>query len=150
MVKINKLWFFVICISICITSCNITRNVPDGYFLMNSNKIIVNKKVPFKEDLREVPKTDIGFADRKSVDAAKALISKATLHADNVVDALPTNPFLQHFFGYLESVSLSKPLIKPEDEAKQDVQMMLDNASEEIEISRLVYHLMTYLSKRLV
>ena len=90
-------------------------------------------QLPFKEDLREVPKQDIGFADRKSVDAAKALISKATLHADNVKDALPANPFLQHFFGYLESVSLSKPLLKPEDEAKQDVQMMLDNASEEIE-----------------
>ena len=56
MVKINNLWFFVICISICITSCNITRNVPDGYFLMNSNKIVVKKKVPFKDDLTDILK----------------------------------------------------------------------------------------------
>ena len=56
MVKINKLWFFVICISICITSCNITRNVPDGYFLMNSNKIVVKEKVTFKDDLTDILK----------------------------------------------------------------------------------------------
>ena len=56
MVKINKLWFFVICISICITSCNITRNVPDGYFFMNSNKIVVKEKVTFKDDLTDILK----------------------------------------------------------------------------------------------
>lgn len=56
MVKINKLWFCVICIFICITSCNITKNVPDGYFLMNSNKILVKEKVPFKDDLTDILK----------------------------------------------------------------------------------------------
>ena len=46
----------MICIFICITSCNITKNVPDGYFLMNSNKILVKEKVPFKDDLTDILK----------------------------------------------------------------------------------------------
>lgn len=91
-------------------------------------------QLPFKEDVREVPKSDIGFADRKSVDAAKDLIAKATLHTDDdLVSSLPENPLLKHFFGFLESVSLGKPLKEVEDEAKMDVQQMLDTASEEIE-----------------
>ena len=56
MVKISKVCFYFLCISICVVSCNITKNVPDGYFLMNSNKIIVKQKVSFKDDLTDILK----------------------------------------------------------------------------------------------
>ena len=54
MVKISKLWLGLLCISICLVGCNITRNVPDGYYLMNSNKIVVEQKVSFKDDLTAI------------------------------------------------------------------------------------------------
>lgn len=91
--------------------------------------------LPFKEDLREVPQKDICFADRRSVDAAKDLIKKSTLRVEegsSFADNLPPNPWLRHFFGYLESVSIGRPLVDVEDDAKMDVEGMLRTASEEI------------------
>eukprot|EP00581_Thalassiosira_minuscula_P008296 CAMPEP_0183702362 /NCGR_PEP_ID=MMETSP0737-20130205/489_1 /TAXON_ID=385413 /ORGANISM="Thalassiosira miniscula, Strain CCMP1093" /LENGTH=727 /DNA_ID=CAMNT_0025928959 /DNA_START=44 /DNA_END=2227 /DNA_ORIENTATION=- len=91
-------------------------------------------QLPYKEDVRKVPQNDIGYADPASVDAAKRLISKATLNFEgDFVSCLPENPWLKHFFGYLESVSLGRPLGKVEDDAKMDVERMLETASEEIE-----------------
>ena len=90
--------------------------------------------LPYKEDIRKVAQSDIGFADRNSVDAAKNLISKSTLNFGNdFASCLPENPWLKHFFGYLESVSLGRALGEVEDEAKMDVEQMLETASEEIE-----------------
>lgn len=89
--------------------------------------------IPFKEDVRAVNENDIGIAERISVDAAKRLISKSVLHFDDFASCLPENPYLKHFFGYLESVSLGKPLGPVEDDAKMDVQQMLESAGEEIE-----------------
>jgi len=89
--------------------------------------------IPFKEDVRAVNEKDIGIAERSSVDAAKRLISKSVLHFDDFASCLPENPHLKHFFGYLESVSLGKALGPVEDDAKMDVQQMLENAGEEIE-----------------
>mgnify|MGYP001208565799 CR=1 FL=1 len=34
MVKISKLWLCVLWVSICLVSCNITRNVPEGYYFL--------------------------------------------------------------------------------------------------------------------
>ena len=56
MVNISKLCFLSICIAFCIASCNITKNVPKGYYLLNSNKITINQKVSFKDDLNEILK----------------------------------------------------------------------------------------------
>lgn len=39
-----------------VVSCNITKNVPEGYFLMNSNKIAVEQKISFKDDLTDILK----------------------------------------------------------------------------------------------
>ncbi len=39
-----------------LASCNITKNVPEGYFLMNSNKITVDQKISFKDDLTDILK----------------------------------------------------------------------------------------------
>lgn len=89
--------------------------------------------IPYKEDTREVNKMDLEDADRSLVDAAKSLISKSVLHFDNFASCLPENPYLKHFFGYLESVSLGKPLGPVEDDAKMDVQQMIESAGEEIE-----------------
>lgn len=90
-------------------------------------------QLPYKEDTRKVLPSDIGFADRNSVDAAKKLISKATLNFDHFESCLPENPWLKHFFGYLESVSLGRALGEVEDDTKMDVQQMLENAIKEIE-----------------
>lgn len=91
-------------------------------------------QLPFKEDVRTVSKSDIGFANRKSVDAAKDMITKSTLRFDDpLVTCLPPNPLLKHFFGFLESLSLGKPLPEKEDEAKMDEQQMLDSAGEQIQ-----------------
>ena len=46
----------MMCISIGLASCNITKNVPEGYFLMNSNKITVDQKISFKDDLTDILK----------------------------------------------------------------------------------------------
>lgn len=48
-------------------------------------------------------------------------------------NGLTFQPWLRHFFGYLESVSLGRPLGEVEDDAKMNVQGMLENACEEIE-----------------
>ena len=56
MVNISKLCFFSICMTFCIASCNITKNVPNGYYLLKSDKIILNEKVSFKDDLNEILK----------------------------------------------------------------------------------------------
>ncbi len=89
--------------------------------------------IPYKEDVRVVSEQDMGNADRGSVDAAKRLIGKSTLHFDDFVSCLPENPYLKHFFGYLESVSLGKPLGPVEDDAKMDAKQMIESAGEEIE-----------------
>ena len=46
----------MMCISMGLASCNITKNVPEGYFLMNSNKITVDQKISFKDDLTDILK----------------------------------------------------------------------------------------------
>mmetsp|Transcript_32702 Transcript_32702/g.70599 ORF Transcript_32702/g.70599 Transcript_32702/m.70599 type:complete len:287 (+) Transcript_32702:1497-2357(+) len=94
-------------------------------------------QLPYKEDTRKVLPSDIGFADRNSVDAAKRLISKAILNFDHFESCLPENPWLKHFFGYLESVSLGRALEEVEDDTKMDVQQMLENAMKEIELFSL-------------
>ena len=88
--------------------------------------------LPFKEDTRTVNQNEIGFADQESVDAAKQLISKCTLRFEDFAATLPENPWLKHFFGYLESVTLGKNLLQIEDDAKMDVEQMIENACEEI------------------
>mmetsp|Transcript_44054 Transcript_44054/g.93790 ORF Transcript_44054/g.93790 Transcript_44054/m.93790 type:complete len:711 (+) Transcript_44054:140-2272(+) len=91
-------------------------------------------QLPFREDTRNVPQSDIGFADRNAVDAAKDLISKTTLNlSEDFESCLPENPWLKHFFGYLESVSLGRALGEVEDDARMDADRMLKNAAEEIE-----------------
>ena len=42
-------------------------------------------------DVRDVPHKDIGPADRDSVDAAKRMIEKCTLHCDATDSALVAN-----------------------------------------------------------
>jgi ATP-dependent DNA helicase 2 subunit 1 len=90
-------------------------------------------QLPYREDVRDVPEKDIGFADRDSVDAAKRLISKCVLRFDDFASCLPENPYLKHFFGYLESVSLGKKLGRVEDDARMDVHFMMKDAMDEIE-----------------
>ena len=90
--------------------------------------------IPYKEDLRAVNEKDVGIADRSSVDAAKSLITKSVLHFDDdFASCLPENPYLKHFFGFLESVSLGKPLEPVDDDAKMDIQQMRESAGAEIE-----------------
>ena len=103
-----------------------TKNDDSGGFLVT--------QLPYKEDTRAVPQSDIGFADRESVDAAKGIIEKSVMNRGEhaFTDLLPENPWLKHFFGYLESVSLGQPLQDVEDNAKMDVDQMLKVASEEI------------------
>lgn len=90
--------------------------------------------LPYREDVREVPPGDVGRADRGAVDAAKDLIAKATLNFPGDFEAcLPENPWLEHFFGYLESVSLGRALGEVEDDTRMDAERMLETAREEIE-----------------
>ncbi|KAL7547793.1 hypothetical protein ACHAWF_011058 [Thalassiosira exigua] len=100
-----------------------TKDESTGFLLIH---------LPYKEDTREVSHNDIGFADQNSVNAAKRLILKSTLQCDDFAATLPENPWLRHFFGYLESVSLGRPLGEVEDDAKMDVERMLETAGEEI------------------
>ncbi|KAL9188308.1 hypothetical protein ACHAXT_006686 [Thalassiosira profunda] len=88
--------------------------------------------LPYKEDVRAVAQSDIGYADRSSVDSAKEMIAKSTLQFEDFAGSLPANPWLKHFFGYLESVSLGRPLGEVEDDAKMDAEMMRKTAGEEI------------------
>lgn len=100
----------------------------------SSNGGLLIMQLPFKEDLREVAKEDIGFADQDAVDAAKNLISTSTVnHEGNFSEMLPENPWLKHFFGYLESVSLGRELDEVEDETKMDVEGLLSVARQQIE-----------------
>ena len=93
---------------------------------------------PFKDDIRLVPGNDIGFADRKTVDAAKSLISKSILLNVRLGEDFE-NPVLKYFFNYLESVSLGKELeATVEDDAKMDVQQMIAVARKEIESFSLI------------
>ncbi|KAL3817675.1 hypothetical protein ACHAXA_002824 [Cyclostephanos tholiformis] len=89
-------------------------------------------QLPFREDVRDVHDRDIGLADRDSVEAAKRLISKCTLRFDDFASCLPENPYLKHFFGYLESVSLGNRLGPVDDDTRMDVRSMMKNANEEI------------------
>ena len=98
----------------------------------NGGLLIV--QLPFKEDVREVAKEDIGVADQVAVDAAKSLISKSNVQYEGELsDILPENPWLKHFFGYLESISLGRPLDEVQDDTKIDVEGMLAAARKEIE-----------------
>uniref|UniRef100_A0A6U3Y072 SAP domain-containing protein n=1 Tax=Skeletonema marinoi TaxID=267567 RepID=A0A6U3Y072_9STRA len=100
----------------------------------SSNGGLLIMPLPFKEDVREVAKEDIGFADQEAVDAAKNLISKSTVnHEGNFSEMLPENPWLKHFFGYLESISLGRELDEVEDETKMDVEGLLAVARQQIE-----------------
>eukprot|EP00574_Skeletonema_japonicum_P002359 CAMPEP_0201723992 /NCGR_PEP_ID=MMETSP0593-20130828/7847_1 /ASSEMBLY_ACC=CAM_ASM_000672 /TAXON_ID=267983 /ORGANISM="Skeletonema japonicum, Strain CCMP2506" /LENGTH=712 /DNA_ID=CAMNT_0048215169 /DNA_START=85 /DNA_END=2223 /DNA_ORIENTATION=+ len=100
----------------------------------SSNGGLLIMQLPFKEDVREVAKEDIGFADQDAVDAAKNLIATSTVnHEGNFSEMLPENPWLKHFFGYLESVSLGRELDEVEDETKMDVEGLLAVARQQIE-----------------
>ncbi|KAL7497365.1 hypothetical protein ACHAWT_006377 [Skeletonema menzelii] len=100
----------------------------------SSNGGLLIMQLPFNEDVREVATEDIGFADQEAVDAAKNLIAKCTVNHDgNFSEMLPENPWLKHFFGYLESVSLGRELDEVEDETKMDVEGLLAVARQEIE-----------------
>lgn len=100
----------------------------------SSNGGLLIMQLPFKEDVREVAKEDIGFADQDAVDAAKNLILTSTVnHEGNFSEMLPENPWLKHFFGYLESVSLGRELDEVEDETKMDVEGLLAVARQQIE-----------------
>jgi ATP-dependent DNA helicase 2 subunit 1 len=92
-------------------------------------------QLPYREDVRDVPVGDVGSADRDSVDAAQRLIAKCAIRLDggDFASCLPENPYLKHFFGYLESVSLGRELGRVDDDARMDVHHMTENASEEIE-----------------
>jgi non-homologous end joining protein Ku len=100
----------------------------------STNGGLLIMQLPFKEDVREVAKEDIGFADQEAVDAAKKLILKSELkHDGDIGDMLPENPWLKHFFGYLESISLGRELDEVQDDTKMDVEGILAVARKEIE-----------------
>ena len=92
-------------------------------------------QLPYREDVRDVPDGDIGFSDQVCVDAAKRLIAKCPIRfdGDDFASCLPENPYLKHFFGYLESVSLGKELGRVDDDSRMDVRSMTEHAGEEIE-----------------
>tara|TARA_B100001287_G_C22685574_1_gene533347 strand:- start:149 stop:2833 length:2685 start_codon:yes stop_codon:yes gene_type:complete len=56
MMKINKLWLFYILLVLCLSACAISKNVPEGYFLLKSNKIDYAQKVNFTHDLEAILK----------------------------------------------------------------------------------------------
>ena len=100
----------------------------------STNGGLLVMQLPFKEDVREVAKEDIGLADQEVVDAAKSLIMKSSInHEDAISDMLPENPWLKHFFGYLESISLGRELDEVHDDTKMDVDGILAVARKEIE-----------------
>jgi non-homologous end joining protein Ku len=100
----------------------------------STNGGLLIMQIPFKEDVTEVAKEDIGFADQEVVDAAKSLILKSELkHDGDISDMLPENPWLKHFFGYLESISLGRELDEVQDDTKMDVDGILAVARKEIE-----------------
>lgn len=101
----------------------------------STNGGLLVMQLPFKEDVREVAKEDIRFVDQEVVDAAKNLISKSGMNyeGDGICDMLPENPWLTHFFGYLESISLGRELDEVHDGTKIDVEKMLAHVRKEIE-----------------
>tara|TARA_B100001115_G_C15847024_1_gene427391 strand:- start:1610 stop:4291 length:2682 start_codon:yes stop_codon:yes gene_type:complete len=56
MMKIDKLWFCPTLLLLCLSACSITKNVPEGYFLLKSNKIEYAQKVKFAYDLESILK----------------------------------------------------------------------------------------------
>ena len=54
--KINKLWLYYVLLAMCLSACSISKNVPEGYFLLKSNKLAYVKKVPFAYDLEAILK----------------------------------------------------------------------------------------------
>lgn len=62
------------------------------------------------------------------------LIEKCSLHFDDFVACLPENPYLKHFFGYLESVSLGKKLGEVVDKTRMNVPVMKETAGQEIKL----------------
>jgi ATP-dependent DNA helicase 2 subunit 1 len=100
----------------------------------DESESMIITQLPYREDVRDVPHKDNGPADRDSVDAAKRMIEKCTLHCDaaDFADSLPENPYLKHFFGYLESVSLGKNLGDVEDNTRMNVTAMREQAGNEI------------------
>jgi hypothetical protein len=111
----------------------LTAEIAFEYIHEESESMIISQ-LPYREDVRDVPHKDIGPADRDSVDAAKRMIEKCTLSCDanDFADSLPENPYLKHFFGYLESVSLGKNLGDVEDGTRMNVTEMREQAGKEI------------------
>lgn len=90
--------------------------------------------LPFKGEVRNLSPDDITAADRSVVEAAGAMVTKCVVRAEeHFSDILPTNPYLGYFFNFLESVSLGGQLIKPEDEARMNDELMLKLAQKEME-----------------
>ena len=54
--KINKLWLYYVLLAMCLSACSISKNVPEGYFLLKSNKLEYVEKVPFAYDLEAILK----------------------------------------------------------------------------------------------
>ena len=90
--------------------------------------------LPYKEEVRSVASNDVVVADKSVVVTANAMVSKSVIKSDEQFAAiLPENPYLDYFFNFLESVSLGGKLIKPEDGAHMDEEMMLETAQKEME-----------------
>jgi hypothetical protein len=91
--------------------------------------------LPFKEELRSIQPDDIVTADNAVVEAANAMVSKCVIktNGEPFSSILPENPYLGYFFNFLESVSLGGKLLKPEDEACMNEEMMLANVQKEME-----------------
>ena len=54
MMKINKLWLYYTLLALCLSACSISKNVPEGYFLLKSNRIEYVQKVNFAYDLEDI------------------------------------------------------------------------------------------------
>jgi hypothetical protein len=90
--------------------------------------------LPFREEVRSISPDDVGFADQNVIDSANAMVTKSVITTDAQFSSiLPENPYLGYFFNFLESVSLGGKLIKPDDEARMNEEMMLASAQKEME-----------------
>ncbi|MDG1349754.1 MAG: BamA/TamA family outer membrane protein [Crocinitomicaceae bacterium] len=56
MMKINKLWWFCALLVLLVNACSLTKNVPEGYYLLKSNQIKYVQKVNFEYDLDAILK----------------------------------------------------------------------------------------------
>lgn len=54
--KINKLWLCYTLLALCLNACSVSKNVPEGYFLLKSNRIEYVQKVKFAYDLETILK----------------------------------------------------------------------------------------------